>query len=80
MKIKFEKLPSKHHAQSIDNKILWEQAMIQGIEENNFEEFILKQMNMPISNNSYFYKSSKSKVTKSNTFNQAIMEVIDEER
>lgn len=81
MKIKFEKLPFNHHAQNLNEKILWNEALSREIPRENWEDFIVKEMNIsPSINTIYYSKANKSK-KKLGGFNtiKTINEIIQEE-
>eukprot|EP00340_Litonotus_pictus_P005137 CAMPEP_0170522190 /NCGR_PEP_ID=MMETSP0209-20121228/7642_1 /TAXON_ID=665100 ORGANISM="Litonotus pictus, Strain P1" /NCGR_SAMPLE_ID=MMETSP0209 /ASSEMBLY_ACC=CAM_ASM_000301 /LENGTH=337 /DNA_ID=CAMNT_0010809581 /DNA_START=1158 /DNA_END=2171 /DNA_ORIENTATION=- len=79
LKIKFEKLPSNHYAQKINERKLWEEAQAKNLSVDQWEEFILKEMNTPITSNNNYYKNPKFKKTMTASTTKKLMDVIEEE-
>ena len=47
VRIKFEKLHNSHRGQKIPLKMIWEEAIKNNVHENNWESFILEELNNP---------------------------------
>lgn len=78
LKIKFEKLPSNHHAQTMNEKKLYNEIIAKDVKFEDWEEFILNEMNAPIKYKEVLYK--KSKISKNIlTHSKKFMDVIEEE-
>ena len=73
LKIKFEKIHSSHKGQSVNPKFIWEECKRQNIPKNNWNDFILGELNNPYK---YFEIQKKDKRSKSR---RPPMDVITEE-
>lgn len=72
LKIRIEKLHSSHMGQKIPIKMIWEESRKNNIEEKNWNDFILKELNTP-------YKYLDNILEKKTKKNHSLMDIIKEE-
>lgn len=65
LKIKFEKLHNTHKGRDIPEKILFKESIRRGISENEWSNFVLRELQNPQKYSQYITSSNKkSKITK----------------